>query len=541
MSISVGEPSIKSQCICGIMPLGRVTDFTSSFSFAVASGDEDLPGARLSFFLTTNGSIMLPNSSGGFLGLVTGNNDSTNSTKNHSVAVEFDNQFVGVHINSTGSEFRRLPSTTAQKRLNVLVEYNSSTKYLCVTLIDQADYTVLSGILNLCSKLDLINYLPEWVTIGFSAGAGEFTRTYSIYSWQFSSNLKANFEAQNGTNCGNKKTKEEERWKSATKSSADQRLLGDFQVEPLKRLMMLGLWCAHPDHRLRPSIRQAIQVLNYEAEIPILPKMMPVAIYHEPNSSSSSSQAFMTFTSANLVSFNYSCFPINTPNILFEGDAFPSNDVLQLRKNQADKNLIRSVGRATYNQPVTIWDAKTGKLTDFTAHFSFIIKALNTSNNGDGIAFFFAPFDSTIPDNSTGGYLALFSPDTAKTNTSKQIVAVEFDSFQNEWDPSSDHEGVNVNSIISVATVDWKSSIKNGSMANAWVSYNSGTQNLSVFLTYADKPVFSGNSSLWYIVDLREVLPERVKVGFSASTSEVVEIHNIISWSFSSTLDETSP
>ncbi|XP_031283563.1 seed lectin-like [Pistacia vera] len=120
----------------------RVADFTSSFSFAVASGDEDLPGARLSFFLTTNGSIMLPNSSGGFLGLVTGNNDSTNSTKNHFVAVEFDNQFVGVHINSTGSEFRRLPSTTAQKRLNVLVEYNSSTKYLCVTLIDQADYTL---------------------------------------------------------------------------------------------------------------------------------------------------------------------------------------------------------------------------------------------------------------------------------------------------------------------------------------------------------------------------------------------------------------
>ncbi|KAJ0096557.1 hypothetical protein Patl1_28373 [Pistacia atlantica] len=242
---------------------------------------------------------------------------------------------------------------------------------------------------------------------------------------------------------------------------------------------------------------------------------------------------------ASSVSFNYSSFPTNIPNIIFEGDAFPSNDVLQLTKNQADNNLTRSVGRATYNQPVIIWDAKTRRLTDFTAHFSFIIRALNTSNNGDGITFFFAPFDSTIPDNSTGGYLALFSPDTAKTNTSKQIVAVEFDSFQNEWDPSSDHVGINVNSIISVATVDWKSSIKNGSRANAWVSYNSGTQNLSVFLTYVDKPVFIGNSSLWYIVDLREVLPERVKVGFSASTSEVVEIHNIISWSFSSTLDET--
>ncbi|XP_044470573.1 L-type lectin-domain containing receptor kinase IX.1-like [Mangifera indica] len=241
---------------------------------------------------------------------------------------------------------------------------------------------------------------------------------------------------------------------------------------------------------------------------------------------------------ASSVSFSYSSFPANTPNIVFEGDAFPSNDVLQLTKNQADINLTRSLGRATYSQPVIIWDPKTRKLTDFTTHFSFIIKAVNTSNNGDGITFFFAPFDSTIPDNSTGGYLALFSPETAKLNTSKQIVAVEFDSFQNSWDPSSDHVGINVNSIISVATVNWKSSIKDGRRANAWVSYNSSTQNLSVFLTYADNPVFSGNSSLWYIVDLRKFLPERVKVGFSASTSEVVEIHNIISWNFTSTLDE---
>lgn len=248
----------------------------------------------------------------------------------------------------------------------------------------------------------------------------------------------------------------------------------------------------------------------------------------------------MVLPVASSVSFNYSIFPTNTPNITFEGDAFPSNDVLQLTKNQADNNLTRSAGRATYSQPVIIWDVKTRRLTDFTTHFSFIIKALNSSNNGDGLTFFFAPLDSTIPDNSTDGYLALFNPETANNKTANQIVAVEFDSFKNFWDPSSDHLGIDVNSVVSVVTFDWKSSIKNGSRANAWVSYNSGTQNLSVLLTFEDKPVFIGNSSLCYIVDLREVLPERAKVGFSASTGEAVEIHSIISWSFSSTLDETS-
>ncbi|CAH2042831.1 unnamed protein product [Thlaspi arvense] len=79
--------------------------------------------------------------------------------------------------------------------------------------------------------------------------------------------------------------------------------------------------------------------------------------------------------------------------------------------------------------------------------------------------------------------------------------------------------------------------IKNGAKANAWVSYNSTTKNLSVFLTYADKPVFMGNSSVFYVVDLRKVLPEWVSIGFSAATSQKVEIHNILSWNFTSNLE----
>lgn len=240
----------------------------------------------------------------------------------------------------------------------------------------------------------------------------------------------------------------------------------------------------------------------------------------------------------NSVSFNFPNFQPNVPKITFERDSFASDEALQLTKNQADDKLISSLGRATYNQPVPLWDPKTRRLTDFTTHFSFVMTAIDPLNYGDGIAFFLAPFDSKIPDNSSDGYLALFSPETAMTNDPRnQIVAVEFDSFRNRWDPSSDHVGINVNSIASVKTVLWKSSIKTAAPANAWVSYNSTTQNLSVFLTYADKPVYRGNSSLWHVVDLREILPETVRVGFSASTGKEVELHKIISWSFNSTLE----
>lgn len=46
-----------------------------------------------------------------------------------------------------------------------------------------------------------------------------------------------------------------------------------------------------------------------------------------------------------------------------------------------------------------------------------------------------------------------------------------------------------------------------------------------------------GNSSLYYVIDLREFLPEWVGIGFSVSTGDWVEIHNILSWSFESSLE----
>ncbi|KAK9938010.1 hypothetical protein M0R45_014773 [Rubus argutus] len=42
-------------------------------------------------------------------------------------------------------------------------------------------------------------------------------------------------------------------------------------------LMMVGLWCAHPDCNSRPLIQQAIQVLNLEVPLPNLPSKKPVA------------------------------------------------------------------------------------------------------------------------------------------------------------------------------------------------------------------------------------------------------------------------
>ena len=115
--------------------------------------------------------------------------------------------------------------------------------------------------------------------------------------------------------------------------------------------------------------------------------------------------------------------------ITFQGDAFTSKGVLELKKNQLDGSISYSAGRASYAEPVQLWDASTGRLTDFTTHFSFITKAVNISLHGDGLSFLIAPFESNIPNNSSGGYLALFSGESANKTSQNQIVAVEFDSF----------------------------------------------------------------------------------------------------------------
>ncbi|CAN6348420.1 unnamed protein product [Urochloa humidicola] len=64
--------------------------------------------------------------------------------------------------------------------------------------------------------------------------------------------------------------------------AADARLDGEFDAREMACTMLVGLWYAHPDRSLRPTIRQAVSVLRFEVPPPILPAKMPVATYGPP-------------------------------------------------------------------------------------------------------------------------------------------------------------------------------------------------------------------------------------------------------------------
>ncbi|KAJ6424521.1 hypothetical protein OIU84_025324 [Salix udensis] len=234
--------------------------------------------------------------------------------------------------------------------------------------------------------------------------------------------------------------------------------------------------------------------------------------------------------SAGGLSFNFTGFFAGDQNISYEGEASPSGGAIQLTKN-----MTVSSGRATYHRPMQLWDKASGNLTDFTTHFSFSINSEGRTPYADGLAFFLGP-EELPPIRFLGEGLGLVRNGQPLNTTDNQFVAVEFDIFQNLFDPPREHAGIDINSMKSVNNITWECDIRGGKTTDAWISYNSSTHNLSVSFTgYINNTMEM--QFLSHIVSLRDILPERVSFGFSASTGTAYAIHTLRSWDFSSSLE----
>ncbi|GLT64777.1 hypothetical protein SLA2020_372480 [Shorea laevis] len=65
----------------------------------------------------------------------------------------------------------------------------------------------------------------------------------------------------------------------------DKKLSTDFYVKEMECLLLVGFWCVHLSPSMRPSIRQAIKVINFEAALPNLQSRMLAPNYDIPNTS----------------------------------------------------------------------------------------------------------------------------------------------------------------------------------------------------------------------------------------------------------------
>ncbi|XP_078151899.1 L-type lectin-domain containing receptor kinase IX.1-like [Carex rostrata] len=136
------------------------------------------------------------------------------------------------------------------------------------------------------------------------------------------------------------------------------------------------------------------------------------------------------------------------------------------------------------------------------------------------------------------GDLGLFPEHDYTGSSQNQVVAVEFDTHKDAWDPHFYHVGIDVYNIYSVVVHKYSEEVIIANVVHAWVSYSAGEQMLNVSLNFQ---VIQNHLVILYILpyklNLTQVLPTTVTVGFSAANyyKDYNELHQILSWEFNST------
>jgi len=176
-----------------------------------------------------------------------------------------------------------------------------------------------------------------------------------------------------------------------------------------------------------------------------------------------------------------------------------------------------SFGSAFVKKPVEI---RTGFA--FSSFFQFQISG---GTGGDG--FVFVLHSNPEGAQALGGFGGdLGYHDSARPPGVSPSIAVEFDTFQNPFDPAGEHVGIDTNgSTTSLVTAP---AVLSGSSRFAWVDYAHGV--LNVFLSEtSDKP---STPLLFAAVDVPGIVGPQSFIGFTASTGGSTNNHDILEWSW---------
>lgn len=232
-------------------------------------------------------------------------------------------------------------------------------------------------------------------------------------------------------------------------------------------------------------------------------------------------------------SFDFPQFPDGDHLFFSDLNSTVYRDAIQVTRD-VRSSIDNIAGRAFYYKKFNLWKRK-GQPAMFNTTF-----VLNISNQtviaGEGLAFVLTD-NTNVPENSYGQWLSIVNADTNGTARAK-IVAVEFDTRKSYSDDLDDnHVGLDVNSVYS---------IKQASLSDYGIHLSNGTD-VKVHVQYDGKniTVFAGYSSLQNLslimsapIDLSLYLPNKVSVGFTASTSNYTQLNCVKSWNFYSNVGE---
>ncbi|KAJ1394995.1 Serine/threonine-protein kinase, active site [Sesbania bispinosa] len=198
--------------------------------------------------------------------------------------------------------------------------------------------------------------------------------------------------------------------------------------------------------------------------------------------------------------------------------------------SSVSSSVANKVGRVMYPHPVHAWPAVIS--TTFTLRISPFSR--NSTSSGDGMALVFAQDNRPSPNDSYGSYLGMFDRST-QGGVFRQI-AVEMDTFMNEFDPDGNHIGIVTTSITNpVASQSLNNTgvdLKSGRDIEVKVDYNGWTKMIYVSVGYPESQL---KSVLNHSITLPDIIPSSVFVGFTASTGKTFpESHQVLNWVFTS-------
>lgn len=155
------------------------------------------------------------------------------------------------------------------------------------------------------------------------------------------------------------------------------------------------------------------------------------------------------------------------------GNATHAGNTLRLSRNVDDQD-----SSAFYTTTLALTAT-----TDFHTHFQFVLSP-NGNGQADGVTFVVQADprgDKAIGGNGGGIGYGNSNGGTPIANS----VEIEFDVFQNTWDPNDNHVGVMTggNEMVHVAVGTPTFTMASNVPIDAWVDYDSATTTLSVFVS----------------------------------------------------------
>ncbi|CAA2982709.1 probable L-type lectin-domain containing receptor kinase [Olea europaea subsp. europaea] len=228
-----------------------------------------------------------------------------------------------------------------------------------------------------------------------------------------------------------------------------------------------------------------------------------------------------------------------------ERPATISNDALQVTPDSAssDFNLTYNSGRILYKQPFKLWEgdiasSRENPVASFNTSFLINVYRPKNETPGEGLAFLIAP-DLNLPPNSYGEFLGLANA-TTDGNDTNHLVAVELDTFKQDFDPDDNHVGIDINGVRSLKTESLTPhnitiAPEGAKFYNVWVDYDGVRKFLAVYIAeQAEKtgptPPKPSSSVISANLNLRDHLNQFSYFGFSASTGNATQLNCVLRW-----------